>query len=149
MKTGPSRATRRRRALTEGGRAATGTTLELVGRRRMDIERTPTEDLVRILAPDGAPALTVVVREGEIELRLEAGSIALRSEGDLALEARSISFHGREGVTIESGGDARFAATGSLVQEAARQRIRAHLGDVDVRANDDVKIDGERIRMNC
>jgi hypothetical protein len=115
----------------------------------MDIERTPTEDLVRILAPSGAPVLTLVVREGGIELRLEAGSIALRTEGDLALEARSISLHGREGVTIESGGDARFAAKGSLVQEAARQRIRAHLGDVDVRANDDVKIDGERIRMNC
>ena len=135
--------------MTEGGRAPTGTTLELVGRRRMDIERTPTEVLVRILAPSGAPVLTLVVREGGIELRLEAGSIALRTEGDLALEARSISLHGREGVTIESGGDARFAAKGSLVQEAARQRIRAHLGDVDVRANDDVKIDGERISMNC
>jgi hypothetical protein len=115
----------------------------------MDIQRAPAEDVVRILTSSGGPALTLVVREEGIELRLEAGAVALRSQGDLSVDARSISFRGREGVSIESGGDVRFAAEGSLVQEAARQKIRARVGDVDVRANDDVKIDGERIRMNC
>jgi hypothetical protein len=126
-----------------------GTNLELAGHRRLEIERAHGEDVLRISNPSGAPALTLLVREGEIEIRLEAGSLALRADGDLALEARSISMRGREGILLESGGDARIAAEGTLVQEAARQRIRAHCGDVDVRANDDVKIDGERIRMNC
>lgn len=126
-----------------------GTNLELAGHRRLEIERAPGEDVVRIRTSSGAPAVTLVVREGEIELRLEAGSVALRAEGDLALEARSISFHGREGVNLSSGGDAHVSAEGTLVQEAARQRIRARRGDIDVRANDDVKLDGERIRMNC
>lgn len=126
-----------------------GTNLELAGHRRLEIERAPGVDVVRIRTSSGVPAVTLVIREGEIELRLETGSVALRAEGDLALEARSIRFHGREGVNLSSGGDVHVSAEGTLVQEAARQRIRAHRGDVDVRANDDVKIDGERIRMNC
>jgi hypothetical protein len=38
---------------------------------------------------------------------------------------------------------------GDIHSEACSQKITAHLGNVDIKANDDVTLDGERIRMNC
>jgi hypothetical protein len=40
-------------------------------------------------------------------------------------------------------------ADGDLKTEARIQEIRARLGNVNVSANDDVRIDGERVMVNC
>jgi hypothetical protein len=36
-----------------------------------------------------------------------------------------------------------------MTSTARAHKVTAERGDVDVYANDDVKLDGERIRMNC
>lgn len=46
-------------------------------------------------------------------------------------------------------GDLKLQVAGDLHSEARVQNVTATLGDVNVRANDDVKMIGERIRMNC
>lgn len=38
---------------------------------------------------------------------------------------------------------------GDIATRAREQVIEARLGDVRVKANDDVKLNGERIRLNC
>jgi hypothetical protein len=50
---------------------------------------------------------------------------------------------------ISSGGSIGVRAEGDIVSEARAQIIRASAGDVRVVANDDVVMDGERIKLNC
>ena len=52
-------------------------------------------------------------------------------------------------VSLNTDGDLALRAAGALTSEARIQNLTATLGDVNVRANDDVKMQGERIRMNC
>jgi len=75
--------------------------------------------------------------------------MALKVDGDLAIAARRLLLHGSEGVAISSDADAQIVAAQTLMTQGRRQDVTATHGDVRVYANDDVKIDGERIRMNC
>ena len=63
--------------------------------------------------------------------------------------ADRVAIHGREGVAITTDGDVAIVAAGDLETRARTQTIAAELGDVRVVANDDVRLTGERIRMNC
>ena len=60
-----------------------------------------------------------------------------------------VAIHGRRDVSISSGGDATVEAAGDLETFARAQHHTANLGNVNIRANDDVRLNGERVRMNC
>jgi hypothetical protein len=81
-------------------------------------------------------------------LRFEGG-LALQTDGPLAIDAEQVTLHGRQGVAISSGGDAWIQVEGDLHSNARIQNITADLGNVNVKANDDVKINGERVKVNC
>ncbi|MGD0835583.1 MAG: hypothetical protein ABSB49_02945 [Polyangia bacterium] len=67
----------------------------------------------------------------------------------MAIEAGQLRLHGRDGVSLSTEGYLKLQVAGDLHSEARVQNVTATLGDVNVRANDDVKMTGERIRMNC
>jgi hypothetical protein len=81
-------------------------------------------------------------------LRFE-GSLLLEASGGLAVDAQRVAIHGREGLSLTSGGNARIEIAGDLDSQARIQNITAVLGNVNVKANDDVRMNGERIKMNC
>lgn len=112
-----------------------------LGSYALHIERTKDGHLLRLEGPEGEKSMEIVLTPQGPVLRLNS-SLRMDLTGDLAVEARHVSLHGREGLTLTSGTDAVLAVTGDL-------NLRAELGDVTVRANDDVRLDGERIRMNC
>lgn len=112
-----------------------------LGSYSLHIERLPDGHLLRLLGPDGERSLEIALTPEGPVLRLHSG-LRMDLAGDLAVDARHVSLHGREGLTLTSGADASLMAAGDLV-------ARAELGDLTLRANDDVRIDGERIRMNC
>jgi len=58
-------------------------------------------------------------------LRLASG-LRMEIAGDLDIAAQNVRLLGRDDVCIEAG-----------------------RGDVSIRANDDIRLDGERIRNNC
>ena len=53
------------------------------------------------------------------------------------------------GVMVSSGGDAAIHVGRDLEISARAQSLRAELGDISLKANDDIRLDGERIRNNC
>lgn len=112
-----------------------------LGRYALHIERIQDGHLLRLEGPEGEKSLEIVLTPQGPVIRLNS-SLRLDLAGDLAVEARHVSLHGREGLTLTSGTDAILAVTGDL-------HVRAERGDVAVHANDDVRLDGERIRMNC
>ncbi|WP_437295962.1 hypothetical protein [Sorangium sp. So ce426] len=111
--------------------------------------RQPEGDVVRFLSPSGAVTLSVSLTEDGPVLRFEGASLVLQAAGSLAIEAEKLQLHGRAGVSLSTDGDLTLQATGDLHSEARIQNVTATLGDVNVRANDDVKLSGERVRVNC
>ncbi|WP_437648051.1 hypothetical protein [Sorangium sp. So ce362] len=123
--------------------------VELTGRQRLVVVRQPDGDVVRFLSPSGAVTLSVSLTEGGPVLRFEGASLVLQAAGSLAIEAEQLQLHGRAGVSLSTDGDLTLQAAGDLHSEARIQNVTATLGDVNVRANDDVKLSGERVRVNC
>ena len=88
------------------------------------IEPEGAGHVLRLLGPDGGQRVEIALTAAGPVLRLTTG-LKVELAGDLALEAQTVRIHGREGVTVSSG------------------------GDVIVHAHDDVRLDGTRIRNNC
>ena len=128
---------------TEAGRQ-----VALGGRHTLEIRREDGTDLVTLLAPDGRACLSIEVGEGGPVLRLE-GAATLRLGGALRVDAERLELHGRSGVALTSGGAMEVSAEGDLVTQGLRQRITSSRGDVQVEANDDLRLDGERVLVNC
>src|SRR3954447_22717968 len=126
--------------------------IDLPGQQRLTIVRARSdggEDVLRLAAADGKTTITLRVGPQGTTIELGAASLALRVEGDLAIDAGRIALHGRDGIDISSGGDLTVSASARLEARAAEQKLVATLGDISLHANDDVSVDGERIRMNC
>lgn len=121
----------------------------LVGNHRLLLERRPDADVLRVEGMDGRLRVAVTVTAAGATIELDGADLAIRSSGELSIDAQKLSLRGREEVTIESGGDVEVRAEGALRTEAHEQRHVARRGDHSVYANDDVRLDGERIRMNC
>lgn len=125
------------------------TGLALAGGQRLELDRRAASDLIRILGADGGARLTIEVRPEGAVLHLHGIGLALRADGDLDLEASRIRLRAREGIELAAGGDLEIRADGDLRSLARSQEIEADLGDVRVKANDDVRLQGERVRVNC
>lgn len=132
--------------------------IELTGNQKLVIHRTrplPTApagepvDRVQLLDAEGATSLTIRLGAAGTVIELGGGPVALNVEGDLAISSRRLMLHGREDVSISSGADIRVVAQENALVQAKRQEIVATRGNLEAHANDDVLIDGERIRMNC
>jgi hypothetical protein len=122
---------------------------DLKGDQHLVIDQGPYEDRLMITSANGKVSLTITITDSGPVLHLEGAGLMIKTDGDLAINARSLAIHGRDGIALTTGGDAHICAAGDLTTKARIQNITAELGNVNLQANDDVKIDGERILMNC
>ena len=124
-------------------------TLSLVGNQQLVVRRDERSDVLSIVAQNGRVSLSIEVTKDGPVLRLEGSNLTIETDAALAIDADTVALHGRRGMALSTDGNLTIHAAGDLCTNARRQKINAELGDVDIRANDDVKLDGERIRMNC
>ncbi len=101
--------------------------------RRLTVEDSDTQSTLRLLAPNGEVELTVEIGPNGPTVRLRAINLEITAERDIALAAARIAVTATEHLSITSGGD---------VELSSRQ------GNICLRANDDVSVDAERIRLN-
>lgn len=123
-------------------------TIALVGRHVLEVVRGGEENLLRVLSPDGKAGLAISITAQGISLQVAGADVVLRTAGKLTIDAEDLRLHGRSGLSITTGGDGKVQAAGDWSSEARVQNIRARLGNVNVVANDDVKLTGERIKLN-
>jgi len=123
-------------------------TLTLLGGHALDVERTSDKNVLRIVRPDGVVGISITITPQGMTMSLAGADLLLETTGALAVRADTLSLHGERSVSVTTGGDAIFKATGDMYSEARVQNVKATLGNVNVWANDDVKLDGERIRLN-
>jgi len=124
-------------------------TIRLVGDHALEVVRDPEKNVLRVLTPDRKAGLSITITPQGISLHVAGGDLTLATDGALAIQAEELALHGRRGVSISSDGDATLRAAGDIHSEGRIQNIRARLGNVNVKANDDVKLDGERIKLNA
>ena len=123
--------------------------LPLQGGHEVALVRAREHDVLRIRDSAGQTVLTVEVTDHGPVLRFEGASLAIEARGDLSISADTLRLSGRSGLAIESQGDVRLSTTGDVHATARVHNIRASLGNVNIGANDDVRLNGERVMVNC
>jgi hypothetical protein len=116
----------------------------------------------------GRDRLTIRSATGEVELQIcmtDKGPLLRFRSADVELEAtRDVKVHCEEfhvkadkHIIQESGGDLRqriggqadVKVRGRMTLAAKETRVQAKRGNVQIEANDDVEVLGERIKLNC
>jgi len=112
--------------------------------------------VLRLTAPDGRLCLTISLRPGGPAVEVTAASLDVATSGDITIDCERFAVNARRDLLLVAGGDLTedaggniiTRADGELTTEAVAQQHRARLGNVDLIANDDVSLLGERIRLN-
>lgn len=98
-------------------------------------------DEVTIRGPAGDVLLEVALTPAGPVLRFHAAQVQLDCQGSFKVRCESFE--------VQTTGDIVQQAGGNLRAESNEMSLEARRGNVDVRANDDVNLNGERVRMNC
>lgn len=121
----------------------------LRGGHRLAVLRRDEEDVLRVEGGGGELHLEVSVTDSGTTIRLEGADVQIRSSGSLSLDARELAIRGREELSLRSEADLSLEAADVIRSEGHAQQLVARRGDASIYANDDVRLDGERIKMNC
>jgi hypothetical protein len=93
----------------------------------------PDHKVLRLTAPDGRVCLKIVLLPEGPMVELSAVALAIATQGDVSVDCERFRVNARQ----------------EIVTEAVAQRHCARLGGIDLVANDDVSLKGERIRLNA
>lgn len=114
----------------------------------LETDVAPAAETLRILAPDGRICLKVTLTPEGPVLELSGVSLAVSAQRDIQIDCERLDIRARQALSLHTGGDLSLTASGELRSEALAQHHEATLGDLEMHANDDVMLHGERIRLN-
>jgi len=116
--------------------------VDLAGGHRLEVvDEAENRQTLRLLDSTEEVTVTIEITEKGPVLKLHGVS--------LDVQAESLQLSGRSEVRIASGGDLSFEAVGDINSTARVQNVRSTHGNCNVRANDDIKLNGERVLVNC
>ena len=130
-------------------KAANTKTVALVAKQKLVIEYHHFSNVLNIIGSDGNLSLSIQITKAGPVLKISGEALTIQAEGKLAIDAEKVSIHSRKDMALTTGGNIHIEAAGDLYSKSRAQMITADLGNIDIKANDDVKLDGERIRLNC
>ncbi len=122
--------------------------------RTLSVDRR--ENTLEIWSNEGAVELKVRLTEEGPVLVFDHAKVALKTSGDLELESRNMSLRARGRLTMESDEDCKHRVGGSYsvsVRDDAHLRaqaidISAELGELSMKASDDIALNGLRVLLN-
>ncbi len=101
-----------------------------------------------LLANGEETVLRIDIAADGPRVELRTRHLALRAEERLDIAAPQVAIRAGNDLQLVSDGTAAFEAAGPLRVEGHATDVRSRRGDVAIHANDDVRIDGERIKLN-
>ncbi|WP_434045953.1 MULTISPECIES: hypothetical protein [Sorangium] len=134
-------------AAPDAGVGAAPHTVALAHGHSLVVEGGQEHNRLQLVDPSGAAHLEISIGPEGIRLVVRGAGLSLATTGALAIEADTLSLHGKNGISLTTDGDARVEAAGRLETVGRSQLIRSARGDVRIQANDDVAVTGERIRL--
>ena len=101
--------------------------------------------------------LVISMTDDSLVVNLNARQLNINASEELNFSAKKINIEAEEQLNIRSGGDLIQRVGNNQVTEvkgvnktvAQIQKMVASLGNVEIKANDDVRLDGERVLFNC
>ena len=112
----------------------------------LSIEKDGDSTVIKVLKNSSTLVNLRITDQGAEVLLTE--DCAIRSSGDISVEAENLGLKARNKLTLESLGDADLQVKGDYSSRARIQTIKSTLGNVNIKANDDVKVRAERILLN-
>ena len=112
---------------------------------------------IKLLDKNNTVRLIISIKEDNLVINVEAYQLNLKAEQELNLSANKINICSEEVISLTSRGniihnvskDMLTQVDGNNINNAKIQNITAELGNVELKANDDIKLNGERIQLNC
>ena len=105
-------------------------------------------DRLTLRSPTGEVQLRISVTEKGPVLRFRVADLDIETTGRLRLDCSSFELRADEASYVIEG-DVTERIEGDLEVSANACSIQSRRGDVRVWANDDVRLNGERVRLNC
>lgn len=117
----------------------------------------PGRDRLTIRSATGEVELQICMTEKGPLLRFRAADVELEATRDVKVHCEEFHVKAEKNIVQESGGDLRqriggqadVKVRGRMTLAARDTRIQAKRGNVQIEANDDVEVLGERIKLNC
>ncbi len=120
------------------------------------IVKNKETDIIQVRNAKGISLFTIEVTDQGTNLTIAAQNININAEKKLNLSAEEITIKSKKEILINSDGnfkriikgEVEISTEGTQTNEAKIQIIKARLGDVKLLANDDVRLNGERVLLN-
>jgi hypothetical protein len=124
--------------------------------RTIEVHSESDADVLRFRAPSGECVLTIHVTDAGPVVRLGAAALEVRAATRLSLDCDEFQLRATKSAAIDVGGDliervggsAHRVVRGEATLEARHARVEARPGGIELRANDDVRVTGERVLLN-
>lgn len=124
--------------------------------RTIEVQSVADADVLRFRAPSGECVLTIHLTDAGPVVRVAGADLEVRSSKRLSLDCEEFHLRASGSAAIDVGGDLRErvggsvhrAARGDAITEAQHVRTEARPGGIELRANDDVRVTGERVLLN-
>lgn len=115
------------------------------------------KEQIRILDKNKQVQLTITLKDHGLIIDINAAQLNINAEEELNLTGKKINIKATDQLNIKSAGnlvqqidkDALTEVGGTNKMLAAVQKITATSGEVVLKANDDIKLNGERVKLNC
>jgi hypothetical protein len=130
--------------------------VKLASGRSIEVTEGAAEDRIQIRSTRGEVVLSVRVTDEGPVLSLSGVSLEIAASKTLSLSCESLEIKAAQDASIAVGGALHERVGGSVTREAAGMstiaarevKLDASPGGMVLRANDDVAITGERVRLN-
>lgn len=113
------------------------------------ISRGKVQDTVQVLHPSGEVQITIKMTEQGAVISLSGNTIEIEAKEKFIVQSPVIDLKASEEIKLTSEGDLHTNVKRDSFNTARIQHITADLGNVNIKANDDVRLDGERVKLNC
>lgn len=115
--------------------------LRLRSGRSVEVEEGEDGEDLSVRAPDGRIELSIRLTDRGPVLHVRAADLVLEGERSVEVACDDFRVRARNAMDLSAGGNARV--------EGHAVDLESRRADVSLKANDDVRLDGERILLNC
>jgi uncharacterized protein (DUF2345 family) len=114
-------------------------------------------DEIKLLGKDQELQLVISIKKEGLIVNVNASQLNINSTDELNLSSKKINIEASEQINIKSEGnlvqqiakDCLTETAGTNKNIARVQKLTATLGNVEIKANDDLRLDGEKVLLNC
>lgn len=127
-------------------RTSAGYTVRL-RRADEDVDKS-TDEVLELITPDGPLCLTITLAKTGPTVEIHGAELHLRAEKRLRLESEQVEILAHSRLALRSDGAIEQTAAAAVTSTAFEHEINSTHGEIRLNANDDVAVEGERIRLN-